>query len=79
MKKIFSRADEMEMAINLKSARNAYAFLVTSVMVYSLITALTTGELPLMFLFGTVSGVIFWGTKLAETKRLTEPGDDDEE
>lgn len=79
MRKILQKADEMEMFINLKAARNAYAFLLTAAMVYSLITAITTGELPFMFLFATVSGVIFWFTKLIETNRLTKQADDDEE
>lgn len=73
------KADEMEMAINLKAARNAWVFLVVAIMVFSLIEAVTTGEFPLMFLFGTVSGVIFWLTKLIETKRLTKQSEEDEE
>lgn len=79
MKKIIQKADEMEMAINMKSARNAYAFLVSAILVYSLVVTLTEGELPLVFLFGSVSGVIFWMTKLIETNRLTKQSDDDEE
>ena len=79
MKKIFSKADEMELAINYKAARNAYAFLVLALAIYCLICFLKTGELPWVWLIFIGSGLVFWGTKLIETKRLTEPGDSDEE
>ena len=79
MKKIFSKADEMELAINYKAARNAYAFLVLALAIYCLICFLKTGELPWVWLIFIGSGLVFWGTKLIETKRLTESGDPDEE
>ena len=79
MKKIFTKADEMELAINYKAARNAYAFLVLSLAIYCLICFLKTGELPWVWLIFIGSGLVFWGTKLIETKRLTELGDSDEE
>jgi hypothetical protein len=69
----------MELAINYKAARNAYAFLVLSLAIYCLICFLKTGELPWVWLIFIGSGLVFWGTKLIETKRLTEPGDSDEE
>jgi len=79
MMKIFTKADEMELAINYKAARNAYAFLVLALAIYCLICFLKTGELPWVWLIFIGSGLVFWGTKLIETKRLTEPGDSDEE
>lgn len=80
MKNIIKKADEMEMAINLKAARNAWVFLEIAIIVYCLITAVTTDEFPtIMFLFANVSGVIFWQTKLWETKRLTRMETDDDE
>ena len=79
MKKIFLKADEMELAINYKATRNAYAFLVLTLAIYCLIYFLKTGELPWVWLIFIGSGLVFWGTKLIETKRLTEPGDSDEE
>ena len=79
MMKIFTKADEMELAINYKAARNAYAFLVLAFAIYCLICFLKTGELPWVWLIFIGSGLVFWGTKLIETKRLTEPGDSDEE
>jgi hypothetical protein len=79
MKKIFTKADEMELAVNYKAARNAFVFLEFSLAVYCLAYRLKTGELPWVWLIFVVSGVVFWLTKLVETKRLTDPGDSDEE
>ena len=50
MKKIFMKADEMEMAVNYKAARNTYVFLEVSLAVYCLIYRLRTGELPWVWL-----------------------------
>ena len=79
MKKIFTKADEMEMAVNYKAARNAFVFLEFALAIYCLVCFLKTGELPWAWLIFIVSGLIFWVTKLVETKRLTDPGDSDEE
>ena len=79
MKKIFPKADEMEMAVNYKAARNAFVFLEIALALYCLVCVLKTGELPWTWLIFIVSGLVFWMTKLIETKRLTEPGDCDEE
>ncbi len=79
MKKIFNKADEMELAVNYKAARNAFVFLELSLAIYCLVYRLKTGELPWIWLIFIVSGLVFWGTKLIETKRLTDSGDSDEE
>ncbi len=79
MKKTFPKADEMEMAINYKAARNAFAFLEIALAMYCLVYVLRTGELPWVWLIFISSGLVFWATKLIETKRLTGPGDADEE
>ncbi|MBE6117671.1 MAG: hypothetical protein IIZ14_07580 [Solobacterium sp.] len=79
MKKIFTKADEMEMAVNYKAARNTYVFLEAALAVYCLIYRLKTGELPWAWLIFIGSGLVFWGTKWIETKHLTAPGDSDEE
>ena len=79
MKKIFKKADEMELAVNYKAARNAFVFLEFALAVYCLVCVLKTGELPWVWLIFTISGLVFWGTKLIETKRLSDPGDSDEE
>lgn len=79
MKKILTKADEMEMAVNYKAARNAYVFLEAALAVYCLIYRLKTGELPWAWLIFIGSGLVFWGTKWIETKHLTAPGDSDEE
>ena len=80
MKPILKKADEMEMAINLKAARCAYAFLETAIMVYCIIEFVTTGAFSnILFLFGCLGSVIFWGVKLVETQRLSQPEEPDEE
>ncbi len=79
MKKIFTKADEMEMAVNYKAARNTYVFLEVALLVYCVVYCIKTGELPVVWLVFIFSGLVFWGTKIIETKRLTEPGDSDEE
>jgi len=79
MKKIFTKADEMELAVNYKAARNAFVFLEVSLAIYCLAYRLKTGELPWAWLIFIISGVVFWLTKLIETKRLTDPGDSNEE
>ncbi len=79
MKKIFTKADEMELAVNYKAARNAFVFLEIALAIYCLVYRLKTGELPWVWIIFIVSGLVFFGTKLIETKRLTAPGDSDEE
>lgn len=73
------KADEMEMAINLKASRNAFVFMTIALAIYCLVYFLKTGELPWVWLIFIVSGVIFWLTKLIETNRLTTPEDTNEE
>ena len=79
MKKVLPKADEMEMTVNYKAARNAYMFSELTLAVYCLVCFLKTGELPWVWLIFIVSNLVFWGTKLIVTKRLTDPGDSDEE
>ena len=79
MKKIFTKADEMELAVNYKAARNGFVFLEFALVIYCLVCVLKTGELPWVWLIFIVSGLIFWVTKMIETKRLTNPVDPDEE
>lgn len=78
MKKIFTKADEMELAINYKAARNSFVFLEIALAIYCLVCVWKTGELPWIWLIFVISGLIFWGTKLIETRRLSSPGDSDE-
>ncbi len=73
------KADEMEMAINYKAARNAYVFSQLALAIYCLIYCLKTGELPWAWLIFLSSGIVFWGSKWLETKYLTKSGDSDEE
>ena len=80
MKKILKKADEMEMAINMKAARFAFGFLEIAIMGYCIATRVITGEFPtLLFIFGILGMLIFNGIKLYETGRMTETVDEDEE
>ena len=44
MKKIFKKADEMELAVNYKAARNAFVFLELALAVYCLVCVLKPGN-----------------------------------
>ena len=80
MKKFIKKADEMEMAINMKAARFAFGFLEIAIMGYCIATKVITGEFPtLLFIFGILGMLIFNGIKLYETGRMTETVDEDEE
>ena len=80
MKKILKKADEMEMAINMKAARFAFGFLEIAIMGYCIATKVITGEFPTtIFIFGILGMLIFNGIKLYETRRMTEMADEDEE
>ena len=80
MKKILKKADEMEMAINMKSARFAFGFLEIAIMGYCIVERIITGEFPMpLFIFGILGILIFNGIKLYETGRMTETVDEDEE
>ena len=79
MKKRFTKADEMELAINYKATRKAFVFLGLALAVYCLVCVLKAGEYPWVWIIFLCSGFVFWGIKLIETKRLTETRDADEE
>lgn len=79
MNRIFRKSDEMELTVNYKAARNTFVFLELALDVYCLVCVINTGELPWVWLIFIVSGLVFWGTKLIETKRLTGSEDSDEE
>ena len=80
MKKIVRKADEMEIAINLKAARYAFGFLEIAIMLYCIVERIITGEFPsTIFIFGILGILIFNGIKLFETKRMVDATEDDEE
>lgn len=80
MKRILKKADEMEMAINMKAARFTFGFLEIAIMGYCIAEKVTTGEFPTtIFIFGILGMLIFNGIKLYETRRMTEMADEDEE
>lgn len=65
MKKIIKKADEMEMAINMKAARFAFGFLEIAIMGYYIAEKITTGEFPTpIFIFGILGMLIFNGIKI---------------
>lgn len=80
MKKVLRKADEMEMAINLKAARYAFGFLEVAIMIYCIVERVVSGEFPsTIFIFGLLGMLIFNGIKLYETKRTTDVTEEDEE
>ena len=80
MKKFIKKADEMEMAINLKASRYAFGFLEVAIMIYCIVQRVNTGEFPsTIFLFGIFGMLIFWGIKLHVTRRMAEVVEEDEE
>ena len=80
MKKFIKKADEMEMAINLKASRYAFGFLEIAIMIYCIMERGITGEFPAtIFIFGIFGMLIFWGIKLHETKRMADVVEEDEE
>ena len=80
MKRILKKADEMEMAINMKASRFAFGFLEIAIIGYCIAEKVTTGEFPTtIFIFGILGMLIFNGIKLYETRRMTEMADEDEE
>lgn len=75
------KADEMEMAINVKAMRCGWIFLIASLTIWFIIEFITNGDIPTVpFVLECVSSLIFFSVKLYLTKRLTHPeGDDNEE
>ena len=62
MKKIVRKADEMEIAINLKAARYAFGFLEIAIMLYCIVERIITGEFPsTIFIFGILGILLFNG------------------
>ena len=80
MKRYFRKADEMELAINLKAARYAFGFLEIAIMGYCIAKRALSGEFPTpVFIFGLLGMLIFNGIKLYETKRMGDAAEGDEE
>ena len=65
------KADEMEMAINLKAARLAYVFVTISLVIWTIVDFATTGEFPLpQLIIVALQNVIFFGSKFLMTRRM---------
>ncbi len=73
MKKIFSKADETETAINRKAAVYAFGFLEIAIIGYCIVKKITTGDFTgTIFFIGIMGSLIFLGIKLYETKRISQ-------
>ena len=80
MKVVLKKADEMEMAINLKAARYAFGFLEIAIMCYCIVERIITGVFPSpVFIFGILGVLIYNGIKIYETRRMTDVVEEDEE
>jgi hypothetical protein len=80
MKVVLKKADEMEMAINLKAARHAFGFLEIAIMCYCIVERIITGVFPSpVFIFGILGMLIYNGIKIYETRRMTDVVEEDEE
>ncbi len=80
MKKNLRKADEMEMAINLKAARYAFGFLEAAIMIYCIVERVISKTFPsTIFIFGLLGMLIFNGIKLYETRRMADAAEEDEE
>jgi len=78
MKKVIKKADEMEMSINFKAMRLSWLFLVITLVVWECVE-LTHGNLdsPVVLLVA-LQGVVFWGSKVYYTQKMTSVENDDE-
>ena len=80
MKVVLKKADEMEMAINLKAARYAFGFLEIAIMCYCIVERIITGVFPSpVFILGILGMLIYNGIKIYETRRMTDVVEEDEE
>lgn len=74
------KADEMEMAINFKAMRWAWAFLTLSLAVWCLAETISSGEIPAVpFVLECVSSMIFFSVKIGLTNKMTKSGTCDDE
>jgi hypothetical protein len=69
------KADEMEMSINFKSMRLSWAFLIITLSVWEIIELIRGNSDSPVILLVSLQGVIFWGSKIFYTKRMTKDSD----
>ena len=68
----FNKVDEMEIAINYKSARLAYVFVTISLLVWMIVNFVQNGEFPfIQFNIIAIQNIIFFGSKIYLTKKMT--------
>lgn len=74
------KADEMEMAINMKAMRCGWIFLITSLTIWCLVETIVSGVIPsIPFILECVSCVIFFSVKIWLTKKMTKPESETDE
>ena len=78
MKKLIKKADEMEMAINYKAMRLSWVVLVVALVIWDCIEIAQGNTGSPVILLVALQGVVFWGSKVYYTNKITAAGDDDE-
>jgi len=79
MKKRNWKADEMELAINLRAMRVSHCFTTLALVIYCGVVLAEQGDLPTIpFLILCVSNLLFFNVKLWLTRRLAKDADDEE-
>ena len=74
------KADEMEMAINMKAARCSYVFLDLTLIIWCIAEYIKSGNVPVVpFILECISCVIFFTVKLYLTKKLTKEDSDEKQ
>ncbi len=65
------KADEMEMAINFKSMRLSWVFVIISLFIWIVADFLISGEFPFIpFIIIVIQNIIFFGSKLYMTHKM---------
>lgn len=73
------KADEMEMAINYRAMRIAFAFSIIALLAYCVYECLSTERLPsIPFAIVCVQEALFFISKLFITSKMTKESDDEE-
>ena len=74
----FKRADEMENYITMRAMHYAYVFLILALSAWILIVTIREGQIPLIpFIIETMSGIIFWGSRIYLTKKMAGTSDEE--
>lgn len=71
------KADEMEMSINFKAMRLSWVFVVVVLIIWVFYDFITTGELNTIFSIILLQSIIFFGSKLYLTKKMSDDTDEE--